>query len=104
MSDFIDRMRENAERDASLEEMKRKYATGRIMEAAKRRVAAGAHPDDPLLLSSSARHRSHSEACSGCIASLTTSTISPLKESSSVSSLNLAEKISRVFLASYLAR
>ena len=36
MSDFIDTMRENAERDASLEEMTRKYATGRIMEAAKR--------------------------------------------------------------------
>lgn len=104
MSDFIDRMRENAERDASLEEMKRKYATGRIMEAAKRRVAAGAHPDDPLLLSSSAKDRSHSEACSGCIVSATTATGSSLKASRSVSSRSLLENASKVFLASYFLR
>jgi hypothetical protein len=48
--------------------------------------------------------RSHNETCSGCIVSLTTLVKSSLKASRSVSSLSLAEKASRVFLASYLLR
>jgi hypothetical protein len=48
--------------------------------------------------------RSHKETWTGCIASLTTSTKSSLKASRSVSSLSLAEKASKVFLASYLRR
>src|SRR5215213_4575451 len=46
----------------------------------------------------------HSETCVGCIVSLTTPTRSSLKASRSVSSLSLAEKASRVFLASYFLR
>jgi hypothetical protein len=45
--------------------------------------------------------RNHSETCVGCIVSLTTPTKSSLKASRSVSSRILAEKASRVFLASY---
>jgi hypothetical protein len=46
--------------------------------------------------------RSQSETWAGCMVSLTTPTRSSLKASRSVSSLSLAEKTSRVFLASYL--
>jgi hypothetical protein len=46
--------------------------------------------------------RSHNETCAGCIVSLTTPTRSSFNTSRSVSSLSLAEKASRVFLASYL--
>src|SRR5215203_3751056 len=46
----------------------------------------------------------HSEAWAGCIVSLTTPTRSSLNASRSVSLRNLAEKSSRVFLASYLLR
>jgi hypothetical protein len=45
--------------------------------------------------------RNHSETWAGCIVSLTTPTSSPPKASRSVSSRSLAEKASRVFLASY---
>ena len=45
--------------------------------------------------------RSHSETWAGCMISFTTPTRSSLSASSSVSSLSLAEKASRVFLASY---
>jgi len=40
----------------------------------------------------------------GCIVSLITPTRSPLNASRSVSSLSLAERASKVFLASYLLR
>jgi hypothetical protein len=43
----------------------------------------------------------HSETCAGCSVSLTTPTRSAFSASRSVSSLSLAEKASRVFLASY---
>src|SRR5215207_10944450 len=46
----------------------------------------------------------HSEAWAGCIVSLTTPTRWSLNASRSVSLRNLAEKSSRVFLASYLLR
>jgi hypothetical protein len=46
--------------------------------------------------------RSHKETWAGCIVSLTTPTRSFLTASRSVSSRSLAEKDSRVFLASYL--
>jgi hypothetical protein len=45
--------------------------------------------------------RSQSETCVGCIVSLTTPTMSPLKVSSYVSSRNRALKAARVFAASY---
>jgi hypothetical protein len=45
--------------------------------------------------------RSHSETWAGCMVSFTTPTRSSLSASRSVSSLSLAEKASRVFLASY---
>jgi hypothetical protein len=45
--------------------------------------------------------RSHSDACSGCIVSLTTPSTSPLKESRSVSSRNLELKAASVLVASY---
>ena len=48
--------------------------------------------------------RSRREIWAGCIVSLTTPMRSPLKASRSVSSRSLAEKASRVFLASYLLR
>src|SRR5919112_1199612 len=48
--------------------------------------------------------RNHIETWTGCIVSLTTPTRSSLKASRSVSSLSLAEKVSRVFLASYFWR
>jgi hypothetical protein len=48
--------------------------------------------------------RNHKETWAGCIVSLTTLTRSSLKASRSVSSLSLAEKASRVFLASYFLR
>jgi hypothetical protein len=48
--------------------------------------------------------RSHGETWAGSIVSLTTPMRSPLKASRSVSSRSLAEKASRVFLASYLLR
>jgi hypothetical protein len=48
--------------------------------------------------------RSHKETWAGCIVSLTTPTRLSLKASRSVSSLSLAEKASRVFLASYFPR
>src|SRR5215207_9155009 len=44
---------------------------------------------------------SHTETWPGCIDSLTTPTSSLFSASRSVSSLSLAEKLSRVFLASY---
>jgi hypothetical protein len=46
----------------------------------------------------------HSEACSGCIVSLTTETSSSLNASRSVSLRSWTEKASRVFLASYFLR
>jgi hypothetical protein len=48
--------------------------------------------------------RSHRETWAGCIVSLTILTRSSLSASRSVSSLSLAEKASRVFLASYFLR
>src|SRR5829696_8543217 len=45
--------------------------------------------------------RNHSETWAGCIVSLTTPTSSAFSASKSVSSLSLADKASRVFLASY---
>src|SRR5829696_7808949 len=48
--------------------------------------------------------RNHTGTCAGCIVSLTTPTSSLLRASRSVSSLSLAEKASRVFLASYFLR
>src|SRR5215213_3848358 len=48
--------------------------------------------------------RSQSETCAGCIVSLTTETSSAFSASRSVSSRRVAEKASRVFLASYLLR
>jgi len=47
---------------------------------------------------------SHKEMWAGCIVSLTTPTSSLLKVSRSVSFRSLAEKASRVFLASYFLR
>jgi hypothetical protein len=46
--------------------------------------------------------RSHSETWAGCMISFTTPTRSSLSASRSVSSLSMAEKASRVFLASYV--
>jgi hypothetical protein len=48
--------------------------------------------------------RNHSETYAGCIVSRTSPTRSSLNASRSVSSRSLAEKVSRVFLASYLLR
>ena len=48
--------------------------------------------------------RNHKETWAGCIVSLTTLTRSSLSAFRSVSSLSLAKKASRVFLASYLRR
>jgi hypothetical protein len=48
--------------------------------------------------------RNHSETCVGCIVPLTTVTRSSLRASRSVSWLSVAEKASRVFLASYFLR
>ncbi len=48
--------------------------------------------------------RNHSETCAGCIVLLTTATRSSLRASRSVSWLSVAEKASRVFLASYFLR
>jgi hypothetical protein len=45
--------------------------------------------------------RNHIETCAGCIVSLTTPTRSSFSASRCVSSRSLAEKASRVFLASY---
>jgi hypothetical protein len=46
----------------------------------------------------------HKETWAGCMVSLTTPTRSSRKASRSVSPLSLAEKASRVFLASYFLR
>ena len=54
----------------------------------------------PVLVS----RRNQSETWAGCIVSLTTITRSSLKASRSVSSRILAEKASRVFIASYFLR
>ena len=48
--------------------------------------------------------RSHKETWTGCIVSLTTATSSSLRAPKLVSSRNLAEKPSSVFLASYFLR
>ena len=64
-------------------------------------LATYSGPSLPLRGSSG---RSHKETWEGCIVSLTTPTRSSLRASRSVSSLSLAEKASRVFLASYFLR
>jgi hypothetical protein len=58
----------------------------------------------PLLRLEPGSGRSHKETWAGCSVSLTTPTSSSFSASRSVSSLNLAEKASSVFLASYLLR
>jgi hypothetical protein len=64
--------------------------------------SAGAHPCDSLRRPISEEGRNHTETWAGCIVSVTTLTRSLFNASRSVSSLSLAEKASRVFLASYL--
>ena len=73
----------------------------RAREESQRRLFAYSCVSLPL---AGGTWRNHSETCAGCIVSLTAPTRSSLKASKSVSSLSLAEKASRVFLASYLRR
>jgi hypothetical protein len=58
----------------------------------------------PLLSFGDVSGRNHKETWAGCIVSLTTTTTSLLRASRSVSSLSLAERASRVFLALYFLR
>ena len=58
----------------------------------------------PLLRLEALSGRSHKETWAGCIVSAATPTRSSVRASRSASSRHLAEKVSRVFLASYLRR
>src|SRR5215211_2255206 len=62
------------------------------------------HPLAICLPSASVFGGNQSETCVGCIVLLTTVTRSSLRASRSVSRLSVAEKTSRVFLASYFLR